>query len=85
MTERAEVEVRINVTMRLDDADKTPVYTSKVGKGESQFKTSGKDFPEVLRQTKAKVFKYLAEQCVAGTLTESGPESVKFVLNMPKG
>ena len=85
MSERAEVEVCIGVTMRLDDATQTLVYTSGVGAAGPKLGASGKDLPEVLRQTKAKVFRYLAEQCVLGNLTEGGPETVKFVLDLPKG
>jgi len=83
--ERADVEVVIGVTVRLDDELKTPVYSSVVGAAGPRFGASGKDLPEVLRETKAKVLRYLAEQCALGNLTEGGPEIVKFVLNMPKG
>lgn len=85
MSERAEVEVRIGVTVRLDDETRTPVYSSGVGAAGPKLGASGTDLPEVLRKTKAKVFRYLAEQCLLENLTEGGPETVKFVLDLPKG
>jgi hypothetical protein len=85
VSERAEVKVRIGVTVRLDNKTRTPVYSSGVGVVGPEFGVSGKDLAEVIRKTKAKVLRYLADQCVLGNLTEGGPETVKFVLDVPKG
>jgi hypothetical protein len=79
---RAEVAVHLVVSL-VRDEDGTTVYQAAVGGG--RIHARGKDLDEVKRSIKAEVFKFLADATSTGSLSQTGPDEIRFVLHMPTG